>query len=173
MSRVRLSLEAPRASSVRTRRSMETELSPASIFAARDWLDLMALATSDCVMLRRSLWFRRLSASLSLISMYASSWEERPRNSFALPTVHPLASRRLLFLLRIVIFRFGVTEKADRERKDLFEQIRSALMTAKTIAQLQTAWSLTNGKKTRIGEELHTQLQTIKDSRKAELLEVA
>jgi hypothetical protein len=76
-------------------------------------------------------------------------------------------------LLRIVIFRFGVTENADRERKDLFEQIRSALMTAKTIAQLQTAWSLTNGKKTRLGEELHTQLQTIKDSRKAELLEVA
>jgi len=64
-------------------------------------------------------------------------------------------------------------EKADRERKDLFEQIRSALMTAKTIAQLQTAWSLTNGKKTRLGDELFTQLQTIKDSRKAELLEVA
>jgi hypothetical protein len=64
-------------------------------------------------------------------------------------------------------------EKAERERKELFDQIRSALMTAKTIAQLQTAWSLTNGKKTRLGEELHSQLQAIKDSRKAELLEVA
>jgi len=64
-------------------------------------------------------------------------------------------------------------EKTERERKDLFDHIRTALMGAKTIAQLQTAWSLTNGKKTRLGEELFTQLQTIKDSRKAELLEVA
>jgi len=32
------------------------------------------------------------------------------------------------------------------------------------MAQLQTAWSLTNGKKTRLGEELFTQLQSIKDS---------
>ena len=64
-------------------------------------------------------------------------------------------------------------EKAARERKELFDQIRAALMGAKTIAQLQTAWSLTNGKKTRLGEEFHTQLLVIKDSRKAELLEVA
>jgi hypothetical protein len=56
-------------------------------------------------------------------------------------------------------------EKAERERKDLFEQIRSARMTARTIAQIQTAWSLTNGKKTRLGEELHPQLQPIKGSR--------
>ena len=46
-------------------------------------------------------------------------------------------------------------------------------MGAKTIAQLQTAWSLTNGKKTRLGEKFHTQLLAIKDSRKAEILEVA
>ena len=64
-------------------------------------------------------------------------------------------------------------EKADRERKELFDQIRTALVGSKSIQQLQTAWSLTNGKKTRLGEELFTQLQTIKDSRKAELLEVA
>jgi len=44
---------------------------------------------------------------------------------------------------------------------------------AKSIPQLQTAWSLTNGKKTRLGDELFTQLQTIKDGRKAQLLEVA
>ncbi|MBZ5500562.1 MAG: hypothetical protein LAP85_29580 [Acidobacteriia bacterium] len=64
-------------------------------------------------------------------------------------------------------------EKAERERKELFDQIRAALVAAKTIAQLQTGWSLTGGKKTRLGDELFTQLQAIKDSRKAELLEVA
>ena len=64
-------------------------------------------------------------------------------------------------------------EKAERERKELFDQIRTALVGSKSIQQLQTAWSLTNGKKTRLGDELFTQLQTIKDSRKAELLEVA
>jgi len=47
------------------------------------------------------------------------------------------------------------------------------LVGAKTIAQLQTGWSLTSGKKTRLGDEFFTQLQAIKDSRKAELLEVA
>ncbi len=64
-------------------------------------------------------------------------------------------------------------EKAERERKDLFDSIRAALRGAKTIDQLQTAWSLTNGKKTRLGDEFFTQLLTIKDSRKAEFLEVA
>ena len=64
-------------------------------------------------------------------------------------------------------------EKSERERKELFDQIRTALIGAKSVQQLQTAWSLTNGKKTRLGDELFTQLQTIKDSRKAELLEVA
>jgi hypothetical protein len=49
-------------------------------------------------------------------------------------------------------------EKAERERKELFEQIRTALLGAKKMAQLQTAWSLTNGKKTRLGDELFTQL---------------
>lgn len=64
-------------------------------------------------------------------------------------------------------------EKADRERRELFDHIRTALAGAKSIQQLQTAWSLTNGRKPRLGDELFTQLQTVKDSRKAELLEVA
>ncbi len=64
-------------------------------------------------------------------------------------------------------------EKADRELKELFDQIRAALVAAKTIAQLQTAWSLTSGKKTRLDDVFFTQLQAIKGSRKAELLEVA
>ncbi len=58
-------------------------------------------------------------------------------------------------------------EKAESERKELFDQIRAGLVAAKTIGQLQTAWSLTSGKKARLGDELFTQLQTIKDSRKA------
>jgi hypothetical protein len=64
-------------------------------------------------------------------------------------------------------------EKADRERKKQFDQIRAALVSAKSIQQLQTAWTLINGKKSCLGDELFTQLQKIKDSRKAELLEVA
>src|SRR5512136_2850188 len=64
-------------------------------------------------------------------------------------------------------------EKSERERRDLFDNIHAALIAANSIAQLQIAWSLTGGKKTRLGDEFFTQLQTIKDSRKAELLEVA
>jgi hypothetical protein len=63
--------------------------------------------------------------------------------------------------------------RAERERREIFEQIRSALLGAKTLAQLQAAWSRTSGRKPRLGDELFTQLQTIKDSRKAGLLEVA
>ncbi len=64
-------------------------------------------------------------------------------------------------------------ERADRERKELHDRIRASLVSAKSIPQLQSAWSLTSGKRTRLGDELFTQLQAIKDSRKAELLEVA
>jgi len=60
--------DTPRARIERTRRSKDTELSPASIFATRDWLDFNSLAASDCVILRRSLRARKLSESLSLIS---------------------------------------------------------------------------------------------------------
>ena len=63
--------------------------------------------------------------------------------------------------------------RADRERREIFEQIRAALLAAKTLSQLQAAWSRTSGRKPRLGDELFTQLQTIKDSRKAGLLEVA
>ena len=63
--------------------------------------------------------------------------------------------------------------RAERERREIFEQIRSALLAAKTLAQLQAAWSRTSGRKPRLGDELFSQLQTIKDSRKAGLLEVA
>ena len=64
-------------------------------------------------------------------------------------------------------------EAAEPERKELFDQIRAALLGARAISQLRAAWSLTHGKKTRLGDELFGQLLAIKDSRKAELLEVA
>lgn len=64
-------------------------------------------------------------------------------------------------------------DKTERERKELFEQIRAALLSSSTLQKLQTAWSLTTGKKTKLGDELHSQLLSIKDARKAELLEVA
>jgi len=52
-------------------------------------------------------------------------------------------------------------------------RIRDALFSAKSITELQEAWAMTNGKMTRLGEQFIGQLQAIKDSRKAELREVA
>jgi hypothetical protein len=59
---------------------------------------------------------------------------------------------------------------AAEERRALFEQIRSALVNARDKDALKAAWSLTQGKKGKLGDELHDQLATIKDTRKAELL---
>lgn len=56
------------------------------------------------------------------------------------------------------------------ERRALFDQIRAALVNAKNKEELKAAWSLTTGKKGKLGDELHDQLATIKDTRKAELL---
>ena len=57
----------------------------------------------------------------------------------------------------------------ENERKILFEQIRTALVTSKSADELKAAWSMTSGKKTKLGD-FHDQLMTIKDTRKAELL---
>ncbi len=61
------------------------------------------------------------------------------------------------------------SSKVEMENKALFEQIRTALVTSTNGDQLRSAWSLTNGKKGKLGE-LYDQLVTIKDTRKAELL---
>lgn len=45
-------LDASAAKSERIRRSSETEASPASILAMRDWLALTAFARSSCVRFR-------------------------------------------------------------------------------------------------------------------------
>ena len=59
------------------------------------------------------------------------------------------------------------------EKESMFEQIRGAIINSRSMDELKTAWDLTKGKKTKLGEELHTKLETIKDGRKAELLRVA
>jgi hypothetical protein len=63
-------------------------------------------------------------------------------------------------------------QKEETERRGMFEQIRTALVNSKNADELKSAWSLTSGKKGKLGE-LFDQLQTIKDTRKTEILGVA
>jgi hypothetical protein len=95
--------EAPRIKSDLIRRSSDTEGSPASIFAIRDWLDWRRFARSACVRLRRCRRSRRPVASRTLRSMYAVSSALRPRNSCAVPIFQPLASSRRRFSSRTVV----------------------------------------------------------------------
>src|SRR5437867_6129841 len=95
--------EVPRTRSERTSRSIETDGSPASIFATRDWLDLSALASATWVRRRCRRRCLRPCARRSLRSIYVSSSSDSLRNSLAVPTFHPLASSRRLFSSRILI----------------------------------------------------------------------
>lgn len=61
-------------------------------------------------------------------------------------------------------------QKTNRERETLFTQIRTAITNARTLEELKSAWELTKGKKTRLGEELHSQLETAKETAKAEMM---
>jgi hypothetical protein len=63
----------PKASRDRTRRSSDTDGSPVSIFAMRDWLDRRDLARSTCVRRQRRRQARGFSASRNFNSMYAAS----------------------------------------------------------------------------------------------------
>jgi hypothetical protein len=54
----------------------------------------------------------------------------------------------------------------------LFEQIRSALINSQNLTQLKSAWDLTKGKKTKLGES-YDALESIKDGRKVELTHAA
>lgn len=67
----------------------------------------------------------------------------------------------------------AAAEKAKSEKQSLYEQIRAALLASRTTDELKTAWSLTKGKKGFLGEELHSNLETVKDTRKTELIGVA
>jgi len=95
--------EAPRISRDLIRRSNDTEGSPASIFAIRDWLDWRRVASSACVRLRRRRRSRRSVASRTLRSIYAASSVLRRRNSWAVPIFQPPASRRRRFSSRTVV----------------------------------------------------------------------
>ncbi len=95
--------EAPRISSDLTSRSKETDGSPASILATRDWLEWIRLASCVWVSFRRRRQSRKPTASRTLSSTYAASPALSPRNSRAVPTFQPLASRRRRFSSRTVI----------------------------------------------------------------------
>jgi hypothetical protein len=60
-------------------------------------------------------------------------------------------------------------QRQESEVKGLYDQIRTNLVNAKSAEELRTAWSLTTGKKGKLGE-LYEQLSVIKDTRKTELL---
>ncbi len=86
------SVVAPSTRSERTRRSMDTVASEASIFAIRDWLDLNCFARPSCVSRKESRRSLMPLASASLISIRAASSPVRPRNSLAVPSFHPALS---------------------------------------------------------------------------------
>ncbi len=102
--RARSRLAAPRARSERIRRSMETDGSPPSVFATRDWLEWSSFARS--VWLRLRFWRRRLklSASRSRSSTHAVSSPDRPRNSCVVPNLQPFVSSLSFLLLGIIVF---------------------------------------------------------------------
>lgn len=62
--------------------------------------------------------------------------------------------------------------KVDAERAALFVQIRSALENSGTLDSLKSAWSLTGGKKGKLGDYFD-KLEAVKDARKVELLRLA
>lgn len=63
-----------------------------------------------------------------------------------------------------------VEEAKTKEREVLFKQIREALQSAKDLEQLKSAWTLTNGKKTKLAD-MYEQLSTLKEARKAEFMQ--
>jgi len=62
-------------------------------------------------------------------------------------------------------------EAVGRDRKNLYEQIRAAIINAKSLDELKTAWGLTTGKKTKLAD-LYDALATAKDTRKTELTSI-
>jgi hypothetical protein len=64
-------------------------------------------------------------------------------------------------------------EKIEQERTALFTQIRDAIRGAKAIEDLKAAWSLTKGKKTKLGDENLEKLETEKEARKTALVGVS
>lgn len=63
-------------------------------------------------------------------------------------------------------------EKIAAEKMDLFAAIRTAIQTAAGFPELKTAWSLTTGKKAKLGENFE-RLEILREARKAELMKGA
>jgi hypothetical protein len=63
----------------------------------------------------------------------------------------------------------AAAENAKAERMDLYNTIRTALSNARNADELKAAWSLTAGKKTKLGDYFE-QLEALKDQRKSEIL---
>ena len=61
-------------------------------------------------------------------------------------------------------------QKDKAEKETLFSQIKTAIQNAKTLPELKSAWELTKGKKTKLGEDLYGQLETAKEASKAEMM---
>lgn len=64
-------------------------------------------------------------------------------------------------------------EAEEAERKATYDQILGAINAAHDLPSLKSAWELTKGKKTKLGEDLFTSLETAKDARKSALVEAA
>jgi hypothetical protein len=63
-------------------------------------------------------------------------------------------------------------EQNAAERQSLFEQIRKAIMDSRTVDELNAAWSLTKGKKTKLGDKWE-ELVSEGTRRKSELTKVS
>ena len=109
--------EVPRASSERISKSSDTDGSPASIFATRDWLDRRAFANATWVIRRCRRRARKLLANRILSSTYAASSSDSPRKSSAEPTFQPLASSLFFFSSRILIFLQPVLASRNNRRR--------------------------------------------------------
>ena len=62
-------------------------------------------------------------------------------------------------------------DRFKTERAALFTQIRDSMLRANTHDELRTAWSLTQGKKMRLGDEAYEALEAVKDGEKQRLIQ--
>lgn len=63
-------------------------------------------------------------------------------------------------------------QRQATEIQTLFEQIRTAIQGSASMEALKSAWELTKGKKTKLGDFME-QLETVKETRKSELMRSA
>jgi hypothetical protein len=64
-------------------------------------------------------------------------------------------------------------EAAEAERTAMYQQIHTAIVSATTPDALKAAWTLTSGKKTKLGDELMAKLTETKDAKKGEMAAIA